>query len=156
MATSANNDPIFISQHVHWDAELNNQVFTRSGGALGTTAPVLLGTAGDNGGVISSVSVEVSGNAAANVCVLYSLRSGATAVRKRAEVSLPAVTGSNTSSALAGYAVHFVLPDYEPFEGCVVELLRLEAKESLYVALLQAEVTSKFTVHATGGLYDPT
>lgn len=147
-----NKDPIFISGPLHWDAELNSQVFPRAGGGIGATSPVLLGTAGDNGGVISSVSIGVTGDCSANVCVLFTQRDGSALCRKRAEVSLPQISGSSLSSAIA--PVHFTLPDYEPFEGCVVELLKLERLESLYCALLVAETTSKFFVHAVGGLYD--
>jgi hypothetical protein len=84
--------------------------------------------------------------------VLFTLGDGAGVCRKRAEVSIPQITGSGATSAIA--TVHFTLPDREPFEGGVVELLKLSARESLYCALLQAETTSKFFVHAVGGLYD--
>jgi hypothetical protein len=151
---SANNDPIFISQPFHWDAELSSQIFPRAGGSIGVTAPVLLGKTSDNGGVITSVSITATGNTGANVCCLFTLREGASTARLRAEVGLPAVTGASNTSVLANFPVHFTLPDFEPFEGCVVEMLKLAPSESLYCALLQAEATSKFIVHAVGGLYD--
>lgn len=155
MTNSPNTDPIFISRPFHWDAELNSQILPRVGGIVTATTPVLLGTAGDNGGVISSVVVNVTGNTtAANVCVLFTLRDGQISVRKRAEVGLSQVSAAANTAAIANYPVRFTLPDQEPFEGGTASLLKLEPKESLYAALLQAETTSKFIVHAVGGLYD--
>jgi hypothetical protein len=150
---SANNDPIFITRPMHWVVELNSQVFTRAGGT--PTTPLLLAEAGDNGGVITSIGVTVTGIVAANVCLLFSLLSGGVSLINRAEVTLPAVTSVTNTSAIAGYPVKFALYDTEPFEATAnAAFLKLSPGEKLYCALLQAETTSKFVVHATGGLYD--
>jgi hypothetical protein len=154
MAATPNNDPLFIGKIIHWDAELTNQVFPRTGGAVNTSL-VPLGTAGDNGGVISSISVQVTGDTgSSNVVVLFTVRDGQSTARKRIEATLPQVSGSSTTTVIANYPVSVTLTDEEPFEGAIVELLKLEPREALYCALLQAETTSRFIVHAVGGLYD--
>lgn len=154
MVATPNNDPLFIGRKTHWKVELTNQVLARGGGAITSTTPALLGTAGDNGNIITSVAVESTGIVAANVCVLFSLQSGDTAVTLRGEVALPAAASASTIAIITGYPVKFVLYDSEPFEAGTANFLVLEPGESLYAALLVAEVTSKFIVRATGGTYD--
>jgi hypothetical protein len=150
---SANNDPIFISRPMHWVVELNSQVFTRAGGT--PTTPLLLAEAGDNGGVITSIGVTVTGVVAANCIVLFALANNATALIHRIELSLPAAASATNTAAIAGYPVKFALYDTEPFEATAnAGFLKLSPGEKLYCALLQAETTSKFVIHATGGLYD--
>lgn len=153
MANSPNNDPIYISRPFHWLAELTNQVLSRAGGSITSTTPALLGTAGDNGGVITSIGINVTGNTAANVAVLFTPNSDGNAVI-RGEVALPAVVGISNTAIATGYPVKFALYDSEPFEAGTANFLKLAPSESIYVALLIAEATSKFVVHATGGLYD--
>ncbi len=154
MASSPNNDPLFIGLRTHWKVELTNQVLARAGGAVTSTTPAFLGTAGDNGNIITSVAVEATGIVAANVCVLFSLKTGETNVSLRGEVALPVAASASNTAIITGYPVKFTLYDSEPFEAGTANFLVLEPGESLYAALLVAEATSKFIVRATGGTYD--
>lgn len=150
----ANNDPIFVSRWFHWSAKLQSEVFPRIGGAIGPSAPLLLGKVGDAGGVISSVNIQSTGNRSATVAALYTLKEGSTICEKRCEVLVPVVSGSTLTSVIP--SVNFTLPDFEPFEGCIVELLKLEPRESLYCALLAFVLAdAPIFVHAVGGVYDP-
>lgn len=154
MVATPNNDPLFIGRRTHWKAELTTQVLARAGGSVTSTTPVLLGTAGDNGNIITSVAVESTGIVAANVCVLFSLIAGDTLVSLRGEAALPDAASASNTAIITGYPVKFTLYDSEPFEAGTANFLVLEPGESLYAALLVAEATSKFIVRATGGSYD--
>lgn len=154
MAATPNNDPLFIGKRTHWKVELTNQILPRNGGAITSTTPAFLGTAGDNGNIITSVAVQSTGIVAANVCVLFSIKIGETNVSLRGEVALPAAASASNTAIITGYPVKFVLYDSEPFEATTANFIVLESGESLYAALLVAETTSRFIVHATGGTYD--
>lgn len=152
--TSPNYDPLFPGSWEHWVAEVNSQVLTRAGGTINGTNAVLLGTAGDNGAVIPSIGVTVTGVVAANVMALFTVPEDSTTAYHRLEVALTAVGSVSNTAIATGYPIKFTLYDSQPFEAGTANFLRLSAGESLYAALMVAETTSKFVIHAIAGQYD--
>ena len=156
MTASPNYDPLFPGSWEHWVAQVNSQVLTRAGGTISGTNAVLLGTAGDNGAIIPSIGVTVTGVVAANVMALFTVSAGATTAIHRLEVALTAVASVSNTAIATGYPIKFTLYDSQPFEAGTSNFLRLSAGESLYAALMVAEATSRFNVHAIIGQFDAT
>lgn len=139
-----NVQTIYPKTIIYWKAKLIAQVTPRD---ITTETPVLLGTTGDNGCLIHAIDVRHLGDNVATVLRVYSKYSGDDEYFLENELTLPVVTGSSNTAAIASIPV--VLPAILPSGNTG---MHLEAGVSLYAALGTA-VASGIIVTVRGGDY---
>ncbi|MFN6460853.1 MAG: hypothetical protein RMZ41_003270 [Nostoc sp. DedVER02] len=148
----ANTQPNFIKSAILWTVTLTNEVVNRSPGAA---VPKLLGTSGASGALIECIEICPLGDIVASPLRIFLKPPGSTEYIFRSETSLTSVSGSNNTTAIAGYPIEVQLPRIlspasqtpaTPNRG-----LRLPAGYALYAALGTAN--AGVIVTATGGDY---
>lgn len=155
-----NTEPTFIALRKHWKANLNSEVFARGGGSLTSSAPLLLGTAGDYGAIVHDILITPTGTCIANNVRFFTLAAGETILQPSIGYSLPAFTDSAQTTAAPYYLLSkLVHPQSTNFFPQLLMLadgrgLPLSPNESLYVALGTTETTVTTKIHVSAYVGD--
>jgi len=145
---AANTQPIYVESVIHWRKKLaGTEVVPRT---PTTTAPILVGSAGDFGAMIHGIDVQHLGNNVATVLRVYTQPKSQTAYDLEFEIDLAAVTTASESVGIS--KVTFAnLPTI--VSGTLQNrALHLEPGESLYIAL-GTVIASGINVFIRGGNY---
>jgi hypothetical protein len=158
-----NTEPTFISVRNRWGSDLTNQVFARGAQTITSTAPVLLGTAGDYGALITEIMVAPTGTVAANSIRFFVLPAGGSQLQRSLDWALPATNIASESVVCPYYLLSSqanAQNGNNPFPRLLIlsdgRGLPLAPNESFYVALGVAETTSRIHVSVFVGDYAST
>lgn len=148
--TTANVQPIYIGTPINWELKLASQVTPR---LLNTESPTLLGTFGDNGGLIWNIRCLPLGVNVATVLRLYGLKSGVTGFSNASllfETTLAAVASVDNVSAVD--EVEVVMPRIYTKESSTAKGFTAVGGYSIYAGLGTA-VASGWQILVNGGNY---
>lgn len=144
----ASTQPIYVNSVIHWRKRLaGTEVVPR---VPTTTAPILIGSAGDFGAMIHGIDVQHLGNSVATVLRIYTQPKSQTGYDLELEMDLPAITTASESAGITRVVVNG-LPAIIS-NNLQNRALHLGPGESLYVALGTA-IASGINVFVRGGNY---
>lgn len=150
---SANIDPIFVKEIFEWNTTLITQVTPRK---ITTETPVELGSVGEDGGFIHSITLQPLGNIIATVFRLYRqvIVGTTTNYFLVLEQSIPSV--SNASAAAGIDSINVILPLIQSGGTGINERRALDcASGSKYYCGLGTAVVAEsgINVNVRGGNY---
>ena len=145
----ANRNPIFTGTIFRWDTTLTSAVAPR---VISTQVPILLGSSGDYGALITHIRCLDLGDDVATVVFFYTKRLLGDDLAYRLVLELQIEQATGTSLAAANTETVATLPVIPLFDGNV-RGLHLAANTELYCAL-GTSVTEGKAIHVTGGLYE--